>query len=177
MKISDFIDNIEDVEDSGTTPVDLDDIEKTAELLEQFAKEDTLLDELAKLAVLQDVVGNNKEQLEKIGVRIFGMGERSAKQLANFEKSVAQKELRLAEIAEDTRKINAEAEKLRQKSKAMADKADNGGSMLDSAVPYVVGGAAGALGAGAYFKNRENKMLEEIAAYYNSQQANPTKTK
>jgi len=51
MKISDIVGE----EEKGKIDLlTIDEIEKTADLLEALATEDTLLDELAKLAVLQD---------------------------------------------------------------------------------------------------------------------------
>jgi hypothetical protein len=66
MKISDFIKDASDSDDSSKTLVNLEEVEKTAELLESFSEEDSLLDDLAKLAVLQDVVGQNKKEFEKL---------------------------------------------------------------------------------------------------------------
>lgn len=66
MKISDFIKDASEADDSSKTVVNLEEVEKTAELLESFSEEDSLLDDLAKLAVLQDVVGQNEKEFEKL---------------------------------------------------------------------------------------------------------------
>jgi len=56
MNINDFIDDVDqDPKSEEESSLDLTEIAKTAELLETLATEDTLLDDLAKLAVLQDL--------------------------------------------------------------------------------------------------------------------------
>jgi len=67
MKISDFIEPENISEEENSEGVNLEEVIKTAELLEAFSEEDTLLDDLAKLAVLQDIIGTNKKYLESIG--------------------------------------------------------------------------------------------------------------
>ena len=52
MKISDII--VEKTEKKIPDLLSFDEIEKTAEFLEAFSEEDSLIDNLAKLAVLQD---------------------------------------------------------------------------------------------------------------------------
>jgi predicted house-cleaning noncanonical NTP pyrophosphatase (MazG superfamily) len=42
-----------------------EEVEKLAEYLEAFAKEDTLLDELAKVAVLSEIVQQMEQRTEK----------------------------------------------------------------------------------------------------------------
>ena len=46
--------------------VDLDEVEKTAELLDHLSKEDTAVDEIAKLAVLNDFLVNQTISMEKV---------------------------------------------------------------------------------------------------------------
>jgi ethanolamine ammonia-lyase large subunit len=145
--------------------LNLEEVEKTAEVLEKLSEEDTLLDDLAKLAVLQDVLGKNKEYLEK-QASFLGFGEKTTKQLAKATKAKAAKDLSVAEILDEASKLELEAKNLRGRAEARLSGGQ--GSLLSSAAPFIVGGAAGAAGAGVYFKNRENKMLEEIANYYNS---------
>jgi len=50
----------------SVTQVDLDEVEKTAELLEHLSKEDTAVDEIAKLAVLNDFLINQTTSMEKV---------------------------------------------------------------------------------------------------------------
>lgn len=56
MRISDIIQE-EEIEKKEEQEIDFSNIEKTAELLEALSEEDTLLDELAKLAVIKDMMG------------------------------------------------------------------------------------------------------------------------
>jgi uncharacterized membrane protein len=46
--------------------VDLDEVEKTAELLDHLSQEDTAVDEIAKLAVLNDFLVNQTTSIEKV---------------------------------------------------------------------------------------------------------------
>jgi len=63
MNIKDFVNEVEPEEKNHTPDsLDLEEIEKTAELLDVFATEDTLLDEMAKLAVLQDLAKLHSSQ-------------------------------------------------------------------------------------------------------------------
>ena len=51
--------------EESVTLVDLDEVEKTAELLEHLSEEDTAVDEIAKLAVLNDFLVNQTTSMEK----------------------------------------------------------------------------------------------------------------
>lgn len=60
MNIDDFVDGIDqETKSDDSVSLDLTEIAKTAELLDNLATEDTLIDELAKIAVLQDLVGES----------------------------------------------------------------------------------------------------------------------
>ncbi len=62
MNINDFInEDDQDSKSEDSVSLDLTEIAKTAELLDNLATEDTLLDDLAKLAVLQDLTRFNND--------------------------------------------------------------------------------------------------------------------
>lgn len=65
---SERLDNKDSVENSSesNTAVNLDEVEKTASLLEKYASEDTIIDELAKLAVLKDFLKARSTDIEKV---------------------------------------------------------------------------------------------------------------
>ena len=52
--------------EESVNQVDLDEVEKTAELLDHLSKEDTAVDEIAKLAVLNDFMVNQTSNIEKV---------------------------------------------------------------------------------------------------------------
>lgn len=174
MKISDFIEDTDNIQGPDEA-LDLGEVEKTAELLEAFSEEDTLLDDLAKLAVLQDIVGQNQVELEKVGWRIgtakHGFGAMSDMQKANKQRRKADKLLRVNEVKHDAAKLQLEAEELARKSEKLSNK--DGESMLgDSVVPFIVGGGAAAAGTGIYMKKQQDKKINEIAQYYENVQSN-----
>jgi len=173
MKISDFIEETNNSQEP-TQILDLSEVEKTAELLEAFSEKDTLLDDLAKLAVLQDIVGQNQAELEKTGYRIggakIGFGVMSDMQKANKERRAADKLLRVNEVKHDAAKLKLEAEELARKSEKLSNK--DGESLLgDSVVPFIVGGGAAAAGTGIYMKKQQDKKINEIARYYENTQS------
>ena len=52
--------------EESVNQVDLDEVEKTAELLVHLSQEDTAVDEIAKLAVLNDFMVNQTSNIEKV---------------------------------------------------------------------------------------------------------------
>ena len=52
--------------EESVNQVDLDEVEKTAELLDHLSQEDTAVDEIAKLAVLNDFMVNQTSNIEKV---------------------------------------------------------------------------------------------------------------
>ena len=170
MKISDFVEDTSNVSELNEA-LDLEEVEKTAELLDAFSEEDTLLDDLAKLAVLQDIVGQNQVELEKQGYRAFGLGRKTETQAAKATRRAANKKVRIREIQNDTAKLNAEADELARRSKKLSGNADDS-PMLDSVVPFIVGGGVAAAGTAYYMKNKNDKKINEIARYYEGVQPN-----
>jgi hypothetical protein len=167
MRLSDFIsDSTQSEEEDLNEKIDLEEVEKTAELLEELSKKDSLLDDLAKLAVLQDIVGQNKEELEKKGFRIFGLGNMSESQAAKAMRRAAAKELRVAEIKDEASKLIAERKLIEKKiDQRIGDKKKSTGA-ASIAIPFAVGGGVSAAGMAAYYKNKQNKILEQLARYY-----------
>tara|TARA_Y100001938_G_scaffold54412_1_gene75926 strand:- start:502 stop:1122 length:621 start_codon:yes stop_codon:yes gene_type:complete len=65
---SDRLDKKASVEESSESnqPTDLNEVEKTASLLDKYASDDTIIDELAKLAVLKDFLKARSTDIEKV---------------------------------------------------------------------------------------------------------------
>lgn len=175
MKIKDFIDEagmeIPEIEDEKFS---LEDVEKTAEYLEALSTEDSILDDMAKLAVLQDVAGEHTEEVEKIAVRIFNLGERTVGQVARHKKTlavtakdVAETNLETARLYKDVKSIKKQTENLKA-----VDGSSSGRNLI---FPLAIGGGAGALGTGMYYKDKEKKMIEEFRHYVEAQNSKSTK--
>jgi len=60
MKLTDFLEDSGLPEDKETEQLSLVEMEKTAELLESMSKEDTVMDGIAKLAVLLEVTAKQE---------------------------------------------------------------------------------------------------------------------
>lgn len=65
---SERLDKKASVEESSESnqPTDLNEVEKTASLLDKYASDDTIIDELAKLAVLKDFLKARSTDIEKV---------------------------------------------------------------------------------------------------------------
>jgi hypothetical protein len=163
-------------ESTDTTTIDLEEVEKTASLLEKFASEDTIIDELAKLAVLKDFLKARSTDIEKVATitkesrirdkivlklgKIFNMDPKKIehaekmiemgqkKEVLNKAMRVADNELELALLEKDVKGMLADA-------KAYSE----GGLSLSG--PMLLGGAAVG-GAAAYgTKQYMNKQHDE----------------
>ncbi len=146
--------------------LNLDEVEKTAELLDALSEEDTLMDDLARLAVLQD--------MSKEG-GLLGKARRSAKNIAKKDLKTARKAKDIAEVQADTARIMKETEALNRKAGIVKDNKMTASSIADVAIPAVVGAGVGTIGAGVYFKKREEKMLSDFEQYVRSLQAKQNK--
>lgn len=161
MHITDFIEEAEsEVSVEITKKTDLGEIEKTAELLEALAEEDTLMDDIVKLAVLQDVAGLYKKSNSKI--KFAKKGLRSA-----------EKRLRVNLIDQEAVNLRLQSQKIQQQTERITKNLENaidpasgnikssvsiGGRLSDAIVPALVGSGVAVLGTSAYFhKKKEQK--------------------
>jgi hypothetical protein len=157
------------------TSLNLDEVEKTAELLDALSEEDSLIDDLARLAVLQDMTkeGGIKPTTWQ-WIRPTAAGKATA--TAKSELQVAKKARNTADIKADVAKVKSDTEVLNRKA-GILDKKNSGLSVANVAIPAVVGAGAAAAGTGLYFKNREDQMMSEFEIYVKSLQAQLAKQK
>lgn len=188
MNIKDLIveterlDKQSEIEESTDTTIDLEEVEKTASLLEKYASEDTIIDELAKLAVLKDFLKARSTDIEKVATitkesrirdkivlklsKIFNMDPKKIehaekmiemgqqKKVLNKAMKVADNEMELALLERDVKGMLADA-------KAYSE----GGLSLSG--PMLLGGAAvggaAAYGTKQYMDKQHDEDKKQLA--------------
>ena len=165
-----------------------EDIEKIASTLEALAEEDTLMDEIAKLAVLADF---NSEFLEKEAFAMPG-GGLVRKAMAGWERAGARRAVETAVRKGEAQALEAQANRISRftDAKRLADAGDptqmnvlkndpdyadlfaqeKGGLLGGTAGKALIGAGllgAGALGAGVLSApSREQRLKDTAEAYY-----------
>lgn len=157
MKINELLNSIElskeepVVEKVSSEKVDLTSITKTAEYLEKLSAPDRLIDELAKIAVLQDFMEKNSGWLSRTKSH-WGAGS------ARLEAKAAAKEIEAAKYEKLTKERLEKAEKIRE---GMI-----GSTEGDFSKGLLLGGGATAAGALAYKYYTDKQKAANQGGYY-----------
>ncbi len=173
MKISELIEGNTIEGSSSDTSINLEEVEKTAELLVALSEKDTLIDDLARLAVLQDMTKDgallDPKSWEWVNNR------RVLKSAKNKLKG-AERSQRVAEVNVETAKVRAETANIKRKVETL----ENPGKSLpisEMITPAAVGIGIGAVGTGVYFKEREKQLMSEYDKYLASLQMQHARNK
>ena len=170
MKISDFIEEVQEVEESSI--LDLNEVEKTAELLEALSEEDTFEDDLAKLAVLEDMALANELHMEKdAGISAyFDDAARFAKKkslLRTAGRGLKQEKI-LLEVAQTEKQTLRVKQQIANMSKSPTDRS----KVLDVVGPLAGGVVAGGVGMKILNDKKNKEMINEISNYYGAKSKN-----